>query len=53
MGELKGQLLGVLLVLMLFGAVAATFKTVVNDANKKVSDEYSNVVETLTPSSQA
>ncbi|MGI6644930.1 MAG: hypothetical protein ACOX28_04240 [Bacilli bacterium] len=47
MGELKGQLLGVLLVLMLFGAVAATFKGIVDQTNDQISEQYNKVMDNL------
>jgi len=39
MGELKGQLLGVLLVIILFGAIATTFATIVNNTKDKINEE--------------
>lgn len=44
MSELKGQILGVLLVLMIFGTMSVAFATIFNNATSAVS---SQVTETL------
>jgi uncharacterized protein involved in cysteine biosynthesis len=47
MSEIKGQLLGVLLVLMLFGTVAGVLVSVFNQLTQKVEDKVTQVGEDL------
>lgn len=42
MSELKAQVLGILLVILLFGTVAATFTAIINNANNKMTSDYEN-----------
>ena len=47
MSEIKGQLLGIILVLMVFGIMAATLTTVFTNLTGSVSDEVSATISTL------
>ena len=44
MSEIKGQLLGIILVIMIFGIVAASLTTVFTNLTNSVSSEVSRVV---------
>lgn len=44
MSELKGQLLGIVLVLMVFGIVAASLTAIFNNLSSSVSTEVSNAI---------
>lgn len=44
MSEIKGQLLGIIIVLMIFGAVSAAMVTMFNNFTKSVSDNVSELV---------
>ena len=43
MSEIKGQLLGIILVLMVFGAVSAAMVIIFNKLTKSVEDQVSEV----------
>ena len=43
MSEIKGQLLGIILVLMVFGAVSAAMVVVFNKLTKNVEDQVSEI----------
>ena len=43
MSELKGQLLGIILVLMVFGAVSAAMVIVFNNLTKSVENQVSEI----------
>ena len=47
MGEFKAQILGVLIVIAVFGTVLAGYKTLVNDTWDKVSNEIASEIESL------
>lgn len=44
MSEIKGQLLGIILVLMVFGIVAASLTAIFNGLSSTVANEVSNAV---------
>ncbi len=44
MSELKGQLLGIVLVLMVFGIVAASLTAIFNNLSSSVASEVSNAI---------
>ena len=46
MSEIKGQLLGIILVIMVFGIVAAGLTTVFNSLTSSVSSEVAKAVST-------
>jgi Na+-translocating ferredoxin:NAD+ oxidoreductase RnfG subunit len=46
MSEIKGQLLGVILVLMIFGAVSAAMVAIFNGLTKTVEDQVSEIAST-------
>lgn len=46
MSEIKGQLLGIILVIMVFGIVAAGLTTVFNNLTSSVSSEVAKAVST-------
>ena len=48
MGELKGQILGVLLVLMVFGGLVASYQAIFKSANSAITERAS---ETITKTS--
>lgn len=50
MSEIKGQLLGIIIVLMVFAAVSGAMVALFNNLTKSVSDHVSEVV-TSSPSS--
>lgn len=43
MSEIKGQILGVILVLMVFAVVAGTMTTVFNSLSKNITDKVSQI----------
>lgn len=43
MSEIKGQILGVILVLMVFAVVAGTMTTVFNNLSKNITDKVSQI----------
>ena len=43
MSEIKGQLLGIILVLMIFGAVSAAMVVVFNKLTKNVEDQVNEI----------
>jgi Na+-translocating ferredoxin:NAD+ oxidoreductase RnfG subunit len=45
MSEIKGQLLGIVLVLMVFAAVSTIMVTTFQNVSKKVSSEVSEIME--------
>lgn len=47
MSEIKGQILGIVLVLMVFGAVATTMITVFNGLTSAVTEKTNDVKEDL------
>jgi len=51
MSEIKGQLLGIVLVLMVFGIVAAGLTLVFTNLTSSVSSEVSRAVSQITTSS--
>ena len=46
MSEIKGQLLGVILVLIIFGAVATTMGVVFKNSLSTVSTKYNDTIDT-------
>ena len=44
MSEIKGQLLGIVLVLMVFGVVAATLTAIFNGLSSSVTSEVSKAI---------
>lgn len=48
MSELKGQILGVLLVILMFGIISATMKSIFNSTTTRISTEYSQAVSNFT-----
>ena len=46
MSEIKGQLLGIIIVLMVFGAVSAAMIAMFNNFTKSVSDNVQEIVST-------
>lgn len=50
MSEIKGQLLGIILVLMVFAAVSATMVAVFSNLAGQVSSQVSDVAEVITTS---
>jgi hypothetical protein len=48
MSEIKGQLLGILLVLMVFGAVGAGVTSIVQTMTNGIETEISEVIEDAT-----
>lgn len=48
MGELKGQILGILLVLMVFGGLIATYSGIFSKAENTISSRVDNYVDTET-----
>lgn len=44
MSELKGQILGILLVLIIFGAMVTTFKTVFDNTATRVEQAISETI---------
>ena len=46
MSEIKGQLLGIILVIMVFGIVAAGLSTVFRNLTNSVSSQVTNAVNT-------
>ncbi len=46
MSEIKGQLLGIILVIMVFGIVAAGLTTVFKNLTSSVSSEVAHAVDT-------
>lgn len=47
MAELKGQLLGVLLVVIIFGVLAASFQKMMSDTTGIVESRISEVIENI------
>lgn len=47
MSEIKGQILGIVLVLMIFGAIAVTLSSVFTGLANKVSSEVSEIQTSL------
>ena len=45
MSEIKGQILGVILVLMVFAVVAGTMTTVFNNLSKNITDKVEQIDE--------
>ncbi len=43
MSELKGQILGVLLVLMIFGGLIASYETIFNNATSAITERAENI----------
>ena len=50
MSEIKGQLLGVILVLMVFGAVSAAMVIIFNKLTKNVEDQVSEMTNSSSKS---
>lgn len=48
MGELKGQILGILLVLMVFGGLVTAYSTVFNNAQSTVTSRANNYINSET-----
>ena len=46
MSEIKGQLLGIILVIMVFGIVAASITTVFKNLTSSVSSEVADAIDT-------
>ena len=46
MSEIKGQLLGVLLVIALFGTLAVAMKSVFSNQTKNIEGNVNNIVDT-------
>ncbi len=46
MSEIKGQLLGIILTISIFGIVAAAMATSFTNASKKIGDQVENVATT-------
>lgn len=51
MSEIKGQLLGIILVLMVFGAVSAAMVIIFNKLTKNVEDQVSEMTNTSSKNS--
>ena len=51
MSEIKGQLLGIILVLMVFGAVSAAMVVVFNKLTKSVEDQVTEITSSSRKSS--
>ena len=51
MSEIKGQLLGIILVLMVFGAVSAAMVIIFNKLTKNVEDQVSEMTNSSSKSS--
>ncbi len=49
MSEIKGQLLGVLLVIALFGTLAVAMKTVFSNQTKDIASNVNNIVDPTKP----
>lgn len=48
MSEIKGQLLGILLVLMVFGAISGAVIAIFNNMAKQIENSVSNVINDST-----
>ena len=53
MSEIKGQLLGIIIVLMVFGAVSAAMVVVFRNLTAKVEEQVENGISKATDSSSA
>ncbi|HZJ89933.1 MAG TPA: hypothetical protein VFD05_04625 [Bacilli bacterium] len=48
MSELKGQILGVLLVILMFGIISGTMKMIFNSTTSRISSEYDQAISNFT-----